>query len=95
MTVRKHPIIVRSVRSEFVRISGLKQTERDKLAAHIRRLRRSDPGVSLVIQYGLHGWLEVRESGIYRYLHEKRGKITDMLKKSIVELINSVFLQKC
>jgi hypothetical protein len=95
MKMRKHPIIVRSVRSEFVRISGLKHTERDKLAERIRKLRRSDPGVSIVIQYGLHGWLEVRESGIYRCLYEKREKITSALRVSIVKVINSVFPQKC
>jgi hypothetical protein len=94
MKMREHPIIVRSVRSEFVRIVGLKECERDKLAGRLRRVRNVDCSISTVIQYGLYGWLEVREGGLFRHPYEERVKLTNALKDGVLKIVNAVFPQK-
>jgi predicted Fe-Mo cluster-binding NifX family protein len=87
MEISGNTIIVRSVRSEFVRIIGLKPHERDILAKGIRRLRDMELDISIVIQYGLNGWLEVRAAGIHKYVYRERVKLTDALKERIVKII--------
>lgn len=94
MKMREHPIIVRSVRSEFVRVVGLKEHERDTLALRLRRVRNVDCSISTVVNYGLYGWLEVREGGLFRHPYEERVKLTNALKEGVVKLVKSAFPQK-
>jgi hypothetical protein len=87
----KHPILVRSAHDEFVRVIGLREHERERLAGRIRRLRSMECGTSTVIQYGLYGWLEVREVGLFCHPYEERVKLTDALKEGILKLVHSEF----
>jgi hypothetical protein len=94
MKIRERPILVRSAHDEFVRVVGLKANERERLAGRIRRLRSMECCTSTVIQYGLYGWLEVREVGLFCHPYEERVKLTDALKEGILKLVHSEFLRK-
>jgi hypothetical protein len=94
MQINGHSIIVRSAHAESVRIIGLNEDERDKLAKLIRKFRDRGPDVSIVISYTPEGWLEVREGGIFKYPYKERARLTNALKERIEQMVTKKFPRK-
>lgn len=95
MRKSKNPILIRTVRSQFVRIIGLEPDEREKFAKRLRRYHRSEStNTALVISFETHGWLDVRESGILQNSPAKREKLTNEFKECVANLAKLCFPKK-